>query len=97
MHVLMILALEFQIRGASAGKRHTNEGARESSTEKLMQVNVIMRNGTPGNRQTQNPNKCTPYLRAISTKIEIISISIAVTTKNSSGFELGAPPQVQIR
>ena len=42
---------------------------------------------------TQNPNKCTPYLRAISTKIEIISITIAVTTKNSSDLSSGRHPK----
>ena len=41
---------------------------------------------------TQNPNKCTHDLRAISTKNEIISITIGLQTKNSSDLSLGRRP-----
>ena len=41
---------------------------------------------------TPNPNKCTHYLRAISTKIEIISTTIAVTTENSADLSSGRRP-----
>ena len=41
---------------------------------------------------TQNPNKWPPYLRAISTKNEIISSTIAVTTKNSTDLSSGRRP-----
>ena len=41
---------------------------------------------------TQNPNKCTPYLRAISTKNEIISITRGYVTENSSDLSSGRRP-----
>ena len=41
---------------------------------------------------TQNPNKCTHYLRSISTKIEIISITIGVLLENSSDLSSGRRP-----
>ena len=46
----------------------------------------------PGNRQTQNPNKCTPYLRAISIQIEIISWHGVVHNKTSMDFVSGRRP-----
>ena len=41
---------------------------------------------------TQNPNKCTHYLRAISTKIEIISCHRMVHNKNSTDLSSGRRP-----
>ena len=41
---------------------------------------------------TQNPNKCTPYLRAISTKIEIISLTPLVETKSPRIWARGGAP-----
>ena len=41
---------------------------------------------------TPNPNKCTHYLRAISTKIEMMSTTTAVTTENSSDLSSGRRP-----
>ena len=42
--------------------------------------------------RTQNPNKCTHYLRAISTKIEIISCHRMVHNKNSTDLSSGRRP-----
>ena len=42
--------------------------------------------------KTPNPNKCTHNLRAISTKIEIISITIGVLSENSSDSSSGRRP-----
>ena len=44
---------------------------------------------------TRNPNKCTPYLRAISTKIEIISITIGVLFENSLDLDTGRRPELK--
>ena len=41
---------------------------------------------------TRNPNKCTPYLRAISTKIEIISTTRRGRSENSSVLSSGRRP-----
>ena len=44
---------------------------------------------------TQNPNMCTHYLRAISTKIEIISITKAGTSHFSTDLDSGRRPEVK--
>jgi hypothetical protein len=41
---------------------------------------------------TRNPNKCTPYLRVISTKIEIFSSYTVLTPENSTTLSLGRRP-----
>ena len=42
---------------------------------------------------TRNPNKCTHYLRAISTIVEIISIIKRVTSHFSSELSSGRRPE----
>ena len=44
---------------------------------------------------TRNPNKCTPYLRAISTKIEIISTTRGGTSQNSTDLDSGRRPKLK--
>jgi len=46
-------------------------------------------------RSTRNPNKCTPYLRAISTKIEIISTTRGGTSQNSTDLDSGRRPKLK--
>ena len=43
-------------------------------------------------QRTQNPNKCTPYLRVISTKIEIFSSYTVLTSKKSTDLSSGRRP-----
>ena len=45
--------------------------------------------------QTRNPNKCTPYLRAISTKIEISSTTRGGTSQNSTDLDSGRRPKLK--
>ena len=42
---------------------------------------------------TPNPNKCTHYLRTISTKIEIISLTTMRVSENSSDLDSGRRPE----
>ena len=44
---------------------------------------------------TPNPNKCTHNLRAISTKIEIISTTRGGTSQNSSDLDSGRRPKLK--
>ena len=43
--------------------------------------------------RTPNPNKCTHYLRTISTKIEIISLTTMRVSEKSSDLDSGRRPE----
>ena len=42
---------------------------------------------------TPTPNECTHYLRTISTKIEIISLTTMRVSENSSDLDSGRRPE----
>ena len=68
---------------------------RWGSNKPLYNKNVLTLARNLGREWTRNPNMWSPYLRAISSKTEIISITSLVLFKNSSDLDSGRRPELK--